>query len=81
MSDPGNEIIPAYQEPFRLAENDKQSGTWGKLSAHLKDRLETLRRQNDGERLTDIQTAVIRGKIAILKELCALEEEPPRTDG
>lgn len=51
---------------MKLNEIERQSAIWLKISGYLKDRLDTLRVQNDGDR--DIsETARIRGQIKEIK--------------
>jgi hypothetical protein len=65
-----------------LNHNDFASVTWQKLRLHLESRLSMLRRRNDANLAAD-ETAHIRGQIAALKTLLALEEDPakPTTTG
>lgn len=62
--------------PFILTNSEKQSGLWMRLENHFKDRLETLRKQNDGD-LTEIQTARLRGQIATFGTLLRLGKDMP----
>lgn len=61
-----------------LTPNDRASALWLKLRAHMADRLETLRAMNDGE-LEPIATAKLRGRIAEVKNLLALDEDDEGT--
>lgn len=65
-----------------LNQNDFASVTWQKLRLHMESRLSMLRRRNDAS-LSPEETAHIRGQIAALKTLLALEEDPakPTTTG
>ena len=47
-----------------LNQADLQSATWVKIKAHFTERLQDHRIQNDSARLTDIDTARLRGRIA-----------------
>lgn len=62
--------------------NDFASVTWQKLRLRTESRLEMLRKRNDSD-LTPDETARIRGQIAELKAMLALEEDPakPTTAG
>lgn len=62
--------------------NDFSSVTWQKLRLLLESRLDVLRKRNDSD-LSPDDTAHIRGRIAELKMLLALEEDPakPTTAG
>lgn len=55
---------------------EPRSDTWKAVEAYANERLEKLRLQNDSTAMDSIQTAVIRGRIAALKELLALAEAP-----
>jgi len=61
---------------MKLTEGDKLSAVWQKLDPYLKERLATLRAQNDGE-LDAIATARLRGKLAAIKEILALADAGP----
>lgn len=58
-----------------LNEHDRGSATWGKLQKHFNERLDTLRKQNDGN-LSPEGTAKLRGRIAELKRVIDLGEAP-----
>lgn len=60
-----------------LTESDKLSSVWIKVSAHLDDQLRIARIKNDNEKLTEIQTAIIRGRIQTLKSIQALGNASP----
>ena len=67
---------------FKLDATDRQSLTWRNLSAHIAQRLQKLRAQNDND-LDPISTARLRGEVKSLKYLLALGESPapaPETD-
>lgn len=57
--------------------NDFSSVTWAKLRLYLETRLEILRKRNDANLPPD-DTAHIRGQIAALKNVLALEEDPAK---
>lgn len=63
-------------QPFILTSAEKQSGLWMRLENHFKDRVERLRKQNDGD-LTEIQTAKLRGQIATFEALLLLGKDMP----
>jgi hypothetical protein len=63
-------------QPFILTNAEKQSGLWMRLENHFKDRLATLRKQNDGD-LTEILTAKLRGQIAAFEALLLLGKDMP----
>lgn len=62
-----------------LSQYEAQSALWLKLKKLMLERLDTLRQQNDGV-LGVEETARLRGRIAELKSLLALEEEQPATE-
>lgn len=65
---------------FKLADSDVISTTWAKLAKHLEERIDLLRRQNDGP-LDAAQTENLRGRIAELKALLrTAEKDPPPPD-
>ena len=59
-------------QPLLLTSYDKTSGVWLKLEEYLQQELDRYRKKNDGLLLDEIQTAVVRGRIATLKSLVAL---------
>jgi hypothetical protein len=71
---------PATPEIFRLSAAERASPLWLRLKAHLNERLAKARTRNDGALAPD-ETARLRGRIACLKDLLALEEDRPPIDG
>lgn len=63
-------------EVFRLTSAERTSPLWLRLKAHLQERLAKARSRNDGALAPD-ETAHLRGRIASLKDLLALEEDRP----
>lgn len=61
---------------MNLTHVEAQSALWLKLKKHLEERLDVLRAKNDGD-LDTTETARLRGRIAALKELIALEDPSP----
>lgn len=55
---------------------EAQSQLWLKLKKHMQGRIDVLRAKNDGD-LDTTETARLRGRIAAIKELIALEESSP----
>lgn len=55
---------------------DFTSPTWKGIKEHLKTRLEQQRERNDSAKLDSVTTAHIRGRIAELKDLIALQDQP-----
>jgi hypothetical protein len=67
-------------EPFHLSENDRAQGLWLRLKAHLEERLDAKRKQNDSA-LSKMQTAALRGEIKALRDLIALGNDRPFVTG
>ncbi|OGT57521.1 MAG: hypothetical protein A3E01_08255 [Gammaproteobacteria bacterium RIFCSPHIGHO2_12_FULL_63_22] len=62
-----------------LNDQDLQTAVWKKITAHLEQRIQALRERNDKE-LDDTKTAKLRGRIAEVKELMALDQPAPSVD-
>lgn len=60
---------------FKLQPQDRTNPLWLRLEAHMHQTLADLRARNDAH-LAPERTADIRGRIAQLKELLALANEP-----
>lgn len=65
-------------EGFELSESEKLHPIWLRLKAHLTNKLDILRRRNDGA-LDPIPTAELRGHIRCLKATIALGDDRPLT--
>jgi hypothetical protein len=65
---------PARVEPL-MTTYDRHSALWMKLAKHLEQRLDILRKQNDGP-MTPEETERQRGRIAEVKSLLTLGKEP-----
>ena len=61
----------------KLTVQEVATPLWMRLRDYMADKLDDLREQNDAGGLNEIQTAMLRGRIACLKELIALENQPP----
>ncbi len=61
---------------MKLDRLESQSAVWLKIEEHLMDRLSQLRSQNDGD-LSEVETARLRGRISMCKELLALSYDEP----
>lgn len=59
-------------DKFVLTRQDQDSATWAKMKVYLELRLDILRKKNDGS-LSDVETARVRGQIAMIKELLGLD--------
>ena len=55
---------------------DRDSPVWRWLIAHLEERIDVLRRQNDND-LTPEQTSKLRGQILELARLLRLDKDRP----
>lgn len=65
---------------FALTNGDKQNGLWRRLLEHMKRERDDLREKNDSLLLDPVQTADVRGRIAQLNELIALDDPTPGVD-
>lgn len=63
---------------FTLTEQDKSTGLWLRLKAHMEDRLADARKRNDAL-LSEPETAALRGEIKTLKALIRLDVARPLT--
>ena len=63
-----------------LTREDFKTDTWAHIVAFIDARIHELRETNDGPR-SEIDTASLRGRIAELKKLKALEPPAPAADG
>lgn len=61
-----------------IDEFDRTSAVWKKLKPFLEARLESLRKMNDSPKRGADVTAYLRGQIAELKVLIALDKETPK---
>ena len=61
---------------FELSRSEKATAVWRKVQKHFQYQLARERKRNDG-RMSVEDTAAIRGKIALLKELIVLDEANP----
>ena len=79
LDDQEANLYPAdADEPMTLSYEDLSSSTWRRLTDELTSRLFDLRAMNDKQDLNEVQTAVIRGKIAEVKRILSLA---PASDG
>lgn len=60
---------------MKVSDLERRTPLWLALQDHLNTRLAELRAQNDGE-LSPDKTAALRGRIAEVKALLALGQEP-----
>lgn len=66
--------------PFVLTGEDRNSDLWRRLLPELERRLSEARVRNDEPSLTQDQTAMKRGEIAVLKALIRLNTPRPVTE-
>lgn len=59
---------------------DFDSAVWRKVETRLNQRLVALRKQNDRLTMGEVETAVIRGRIAEVKALLELPEQSRNPD-
>ena len=60
-----------------LTKEERMSGAWKSVRLHLDRLLSKRRLENDNSKLTDVETATLRGHISCLKAILALGNEPP----
>lgn len=70
-------LPPKQLADFFLTEDERKSGVWASVCAHLDRMIEKKRQENDNPKLTDVETATLRGHLACLKAIRALGNEPP----
>jgi ribosomal protein L30/L7E len=61
---------------MNLSKTDRLSPIWQVVKDHLEARLMRLRVMNENESLDAVQTASIRGRIAEVKGLLSIGEDP-----
>jgi hypothetical protein len=64
---------------FFLTRDERTSPVWASVRGHLQRMLEEKRTANDNPKLTDVETATLRGHIQLLKAFLALGNEPPES--
>lgn len=62
-----------------ITEIESNSALWQKIKAHYEARLQTLREKNDVDN-DENRTIKLRGRIAEIKALLALDKPPPAAD-
>lgn len=63
-----------------LTESDRNSDTWKRIREHYEGQLQKARNQNDNDQ-DPVQTARLRGRIAEIKLLLALDKPPKEFAG
>jgi len=66
---------------FRLNSLEAQTPLWRTLKQHLEQRRDQLRSQNESTTLDATATAVLRGRIAELRLLMAIDRHEQDEDG
>lgn len=64
--------------PFELTDHERASALWLRLRLHLDAELAAARAENDAMGKGPEHTAFLRGRIAQLKALLALQHDAPR---
>ncbi len=72
MSAPMKQIIDFY-----LTDDERMSPVWESVRGHLERMLAKKRIENDSPKLTDVETATLRGHIQCLNAMLALGRKPP----
>lgn len=72
MSAPLKQIIDNF-----LTQEERTSPVWQSVCQHIDRMLAKKRVENDDPKLTDVETATLRGHIACLKSLRDLGKKPP----
>ncbi len=68
-----------FLDQFELTEGEKRHPLWMRLKSHLETQLQSMRERNDSAKLTEEETAALRGHIQCLKSLLTLGEDRPST--
>lgn len=68
------------QMHFSLSDGERSHPLWARLRAHFEECLSKLRAENDNDKLSEQQTASLRGQIRRLKAIIAMGEAPPMTE-
>lgn len=63
---------------FFLTDGERRHPLWLRLRAYMEKQLANLHGKIEGD-LKESETAIIRGRIKMLKALCALGDDPPMT--
>lgn len=67
------QLSNSTDKDYKLTALEQQSALWKKLKEYQLDRLDKLRLQNDNK-LDEIETAYLRGKIAAIKGFLTVED-------
>lgn len=66
--------------PFSLTDGERISPLWSKLKDRFETMLQTRRAKNDNPKLTEAETAALRGEIKLLNAIIALGKASPILD-
>lgn len=61
-----------------LNHDERHSALWMKLNEHLQSEIDRLRKKNDSNSLSELDTAHLRGQIRALKDVAALATDLPQ---
>lgn len=69
--------FPRHAAELFLTEEERTHPVWVSIKGRLEKKLADLREKNDNAKLTDVETAWLRGHIECLKAVLTLGNEPP----
>lgn len=72
-------MAPRLLEDSFLTREERTSPVWASVRNHLQRMLEEKRKENDNPKLTDVETAALRGHIQMLKAFLVLGTEPSKS--
>lgn len=72
MTPPLKQILDNF-----LTDDERNSPVWQSVRGHLERMIARKRIENDNPKLTDVETATLRGHIECLKAMLALGRTPP----
>ena len=61
---------------MNLTRSQRDTPVWSVIEKHLRERLDTLRRQNDKQD-NEAATQLLRGRIVEVKALLSIGDDPP----
>lgn len=67
-------------QPFKVTLMEQTAPVWGRLKEHYEERLRQARIRNDDSRLTEIETAALRARIAEAKYFLSLDQDLPEPE-
>ena len=66
-----------YLDQFELTDGERMHPLWMRLKGHLETQLQSTRARNDNAKLSEAETAALRGHIQCLIAIAAIGNEPP----